>query len=77
MELACSCAQMKDENMVQLVQLCPIGAFKLEIFASKDKRAFFLGHPVHVHKCLYLLSIEFLVVCDPTKEEVFEMYPKK
>ena len=39
---------MKAENMQfsKLVQLCPKGAFKPEIFASKAKRAFFLGHPV-------------------------------
>ena len=43
MELTCSCAQMKAENMYfsKLVQLCPIGVFKPEIFAYKDKRAFF------------------------------------
>ena len=41
-------AQMKDENMQfsKLVQLCPKGAFKPKIFASKAKRAFFWGHPV-------------------------------
>ena len=49
MELTCSCAQMKAENMKfsKLVQLCPIGVFKPEIFAYKDKRAVFFGHPVH------------------------------
>jgi len=39
---------MKAENMQfsKLVRLFPIGAFRPEILASKDKRAFFLGHPV-------------------------------
>ena len=48
MELACFCAQMKAENMQfsKLVRLFPIGAIRQEILASKDKRAFFLGHPV-------------------------------
>ena len=38
MELTCSCAQMKAENMKfsKLVQLCPKGPWKPEILASKD-----------------------------------------
>ena len=41
---------MKAENMKfsKLVVLSPIGPLKQEIFASKDKRAFFLGHPVDI-----------------------------
>ena len=37
-ELTCSCAQMKAENMKfsKLVQLCPKGPWKPEILASKD-----------------------------------------
>ena len=48
MELTCSCAQMKAENMKfsKMVLLFQKGALGSEILASKDKRAFFLGHPV-------------------------------
>ena len=40
---------MKAENIQfsKLVRLFPIGDFRPEILASKDKRAFFLGHPVY------------------------------
>ena len=43
MELTCSCAQMKAENMKfsKMVLLFQKGALGSEILASKDKRAFF------------------------------------